>query len=80
MISLTAGYSEGWKSISDNDADNPLYEMRVASGQAKGLGADNSVMAMLIKNAEVNGIIKDILLEKCLIAKIDNNILWKQFL
>lgn len=37
------GVLEGWKSISDNDADNPLYEMRVASGQAKGLGADNSV-------------------------------------
>ena len=34
---------------------------------------------MIIKNAEVNGIIKDILLEKCLIAKIDNNISGSNF-
>ena len=47
----------------------PLYEMRVASGQAKRLGGRQFGMAMIIKNAEVNGIIKDILLEKCLLLK-----------
>ncbi|MBT7399518.1 MAG: amidohydrolase family protein [Hellea sp.] len=36
-------------------------------------------MAMIIKNAEVNGIVKDILLEKCLITKIDNNISGSNF-
>jgi hypothetical protein len=39
---VNGGVSEEWSSISDDD-DNPLYEMREASGQAKGQGADNSV-------------------------------------
>lgn len=39
---VNGGVSEEWSSISDDD-DSPLYEMREASGQAKGQGADNSV-------------------------------------
>ena len=39
---VNGGVSEEWSSISDAD-DSPLYEMRAASGQAKGLGSDNSV-------------------------------------